>query len=783
MAVTSAPHQAVDWWLVALLGGLVAVSENVALSFPSQLTVSPQLVLVMTALVATQGSELSLLIVGACGGFVLKRFASGSWDLVAGNLGEHALTAAAAATAYSQLPAGTVVEVRDVVGLGVYMALNYSLTVVGASLRSGHSLSEVWSNARTTIPSYIVFGVAGLLCGHLYLVVGPLALLVVIGPAIVARTVFTFAVRFRQAYHRLNHLYGFSRTLEMPKERDEFLDAALTEIRTLLYVGAAEIATVEEGGWRETARTGAGADTRERTLDPVLSEALRASVLSGPAATPDLDPRLQAAHRAVGYEQAMCAPLLVDGEITGVVTVARPLDHRRFDVEDLRMLETLAHHVAVRLDHTRLLERVRHDARHDPLTGLPNRTAFTDFITDTDGCAVLLADLDRFKEINDTLGHARGDLLLCSVAERMSAELGHKGIVAHLGGDEFGVLLPHTAGGDAAQAAVGLLSAIEQPFVVGELTLEIAASVGVATAAPGEDTSRLLQQADVAMYQAKAAHSGWEMYSAERDHYSPRRLTLATEMRGAIDSGELEVHFQPKADLTTGHVVGLEALVRWRHPHYGLLGPDVFVPLAEHVGLIRPLTLRVLQAAVNEQHRLRDLGFELNMAVNLSVRSVLDVSLPDQVAEVLESHGMLATDLTLEITEGSVMADPARTIGILGRLDALGVRISVDDFGTGYSSLSYLKRLPVSEIKIDRTFTSGMLSDESDATIVRSTVDLAHNLGLQVVAEGVEDPMTWRELGRLGCEQAQGFFVSAPLHPDALLPWLVRSEARVDPRR
>ncbi|MGI8752762.1 MAG: bifunctional diguanylate cyclase/phosphodiesterase [Acidimicrobiales bacterium] len=464
-------------------------------------------------------------------------------------------------------------------------------------------------------------------------------------------------------------------------------------------------------------------------------------------------------------------------------SAANPVPDRPFSAEDLKLVETLANHAAVSLEHTRLLDQVRFDARHDPLTGLPNRYRFNEIVVDTNGpVAVLLVDLDRFKEINDTLGHDYGDLLLRSVGARMVEKLGHGGTVARLGGDEFGVLLPHTSGGDAAQAAVALLAALEQPFEVGELALEITGSVGVAaTATDGEDKSKLLQQADVAMYTAKAAHSGWEIYNPERDHYSPRRLALAGELRQAIDEGELEVHYQPKADLRTGTIVGMEALVRWRHRHFGLLSPGVFVPLAEHVGLIRPLTLMVLNAAIKEQRRLHDRGFPIGVAVNLSVRSVLDVHLPDQIAAVLSANGMEASNLTLEITEGSVMADPGRTIGILGRLDALGVSIAVDDFGTGYSSLSYLKRLPVSEIKIDRTFVAGLLDDDSDAAIVRSTIELAHNLGLRVVAEGVEDRPTWMRLDALGCDEAPGYFVSAPLPADALTVWVERTNLAIDP--
>jgi EAL domain-containing protein (putative c-di-GMP-specific phosphodiesterase class I) len=282
------------------------------------------------------------------------------------------------------------------------------------------------------------------------------------------------------------------------------------------------------------------------------------------------------------------------------------------------------------------------------------------------------------------------------------------------------------------------------------------------------------------MYTAKANHSGWELYSPDRDHHNPRRLAMAGELRRAIEHGELEVHYQPKARLGSFSTCGVEALVRWRHPRYGLLGPDSFVSVAERAGLIKPLTLFVLRQAAAQQRELRRKGFDLGVAVNLSVRSVLDVNLPDQVADVIDGYGMQTSDLTLEITEGSIMADPGRTIGILGRLSDLGVQIALDDFGTGYSSLAYLKRLPANEVKIDRSFTAGVLTNNKDEAIVASTIDLAHSLGLRVVAEGVEDGATWSRLTDLRCDQAQGYFVSPPLTALGLHSWLERSPHPVD---
>ncbi|MDQ6837990.1 MAG: bifunctional diguanylate cyclase/phosphodiesterase [Actinomycetota bacterium] len=773
-----------NWWIVGLFAALVMASENLSLLLPSRVTLSPQLILVMAAVSVLRGPGVVLgtLIIGGAGSLVVRAFRSRRYGPILFNLGQMALAAGTAATVFGALSGA---GVPPVVTYGAtvlsYTAVNFGLVVTASVFRLGTSLRSLWTDMRMSEINDFLFGVVGLLLGDLYRHVGPVALVAVIAPSLAARTVFTSAVKFRQTYHRLELLYSFTRQIERSSGQADVVTAVLRQFRSLLDVDVAEFAALGPRGWRRTT-LGPNSD-KPVTRDVANAETLVAAVEAGPVLGEQAPTEIQAQLTSEGRTSAMITPLLVDGALIGVLTVADPMADRPFTLEDLKLVETLANHAAVSLEHTRLLDQVRFDARHDPLTGLPNRYRFNEFVDETAGpLAVLLIDLDRFKEINDTLGHHHGDLLLRSVGERMSEELGHRGVVARLGGDEFGVLLPNTGGGDAAQAAVLLLAALEQPFQVGELQLEITGSIGVAaTASADGDNAKLLQQADVAMYMAKTAHSGWELYTPERDHYSPRRLALAGELRRAIEADELEVHYQPKAELRTGRVVGVEALVRWQHRTFGLLSPDVFIPLAEHVGLIRPLTLKVLDAAIDEQHRLHDRGFAVKMAVNISVRSVLDVNLPDQVAAVLGAHGMDAADLTLEITESSVMADPGRTIGILGRLDALGVCISVDDFGTGYSSLSYLKRLPVSEMKIDRSFVSGLLNDDSDAAIVRSTVDLARNLGLRVVAEGVEDRATWTKLAALGCDEAQGFFVSAPLPPEALRAWIERTNLAIDP--
>jgi diguanylate cyclase (GGDEF)-like protein len=423
-------------------------------------------------------------------------------------------------------------------------------------------------------------------------------------------------------------------------------------------------------------------------------------------------------------------------------------------------------------------------ALHDPLTDLPNRSLFhqrgEQALAAARGSAgrvgMLLLDLDRFKEVNDTLGHHNGDLLLKEIGVRLRSAMRDSDSdgVARLGGDEYGVLLPTV---DDAQAALAvaekLRRALRTPFVLAGITLDLEASVGVALYPEhGADVETLLQRADVAMYLAKEDHSGCELYAQERDEYSPARLALAADLRRAIDQGELVLYYQPQAELGTGEVVGVEALVRWRHPERGLVSPDEFIPLAERTGLIHDLTLSVLESALRQLHLWQQDGLELVVSVNLSARDLLDLELPETIARLLEGYEISAERLRLEITESVILADPMRARVVLGRLNAMGIELAIDDFGSGYSSLAYLKRLPVNEIKIDRSFVLNMERDDNDAAIVRSTIELARNLGLTVVAEGVENEETWRDLAGLRCDLAQGYYLSRPIPAEAVPTWL-----------
>ena len=444
---------------------------------------------------------------------------------------------------------------------------------------------------------------------------------------------------------------------------------------------------------------------------------------------------------------------------------------------DTLRLGTLADQVAPSLRKAMLHERIEFEARHDPLTSLPNRTSFERLLA---AClpgserpwTVLLMDMDRFKEVNDTLGHVAGDALLTAFGERLDDLLRPDDVLARLAGDEFAVLTRATAE-EAVELAGGLLEEVRQPFTIDGLDVVVTVSIGIARLEDGDnDASPLLRRADIAMYAAKHRHTGVETYREDIDRRTPARLSMLGDLRAALDQGDLQVHLQPKLDLASGVVIGVEALARWSNHHRGTVSPEDFVPVAEETGLIKQLTDVVLEAAIEQTSRLHRMGHHLGLAVNLSTHDLLDELLPDRVLRRLDRHGVDPALLTLEITESSLLNDAPRARKTIERLNGTGVRLSVDDFGTGYSSLSYLRHLPVAELKIDRGFVTNLLFDEQDEVIVRSIIDLGHNLGLQVVAEGVETREHAEILTDLGCDVLQGYYLGRPMSAAALAEFL-----------
>lgn len=418
---------------------------------------------------------------------------------------------------------------------------------------------------------------------------------------------------------------------------------------------------------------------------------------------------------------------------------------------------------------------------YDALTGLPNRTLLLERLQQelaqsrTKGrpVALMLLDLDHFRQVNNTLGSENGDRVIQEVARRLSDAMGGADQVARLRGDEFALVLP---GGDATlgrQVAARLLKALAQPVMVHRLPVEVGASIGIAVAPDhGEEGETLLRRVDLAMQAAKRAGESPVVYSSACDPYDPHRLVVLGELRRAIESEQLVLHYQPKMDLKDGKVLGAEALVRWRHPKQGLVPPDRFIALAEQGGLIKALTGWVLNRAVTECRAWEQQGRTLSVAVNLSARNLQDAQLADHIGELLASRGLPPERLELELTESAVMADPRRAAETLERLDQSGIALAIDDFGTGYASLAYLRKLPVSQLKIDKSFVMAMVSNDEDSAIVRSTSDLGHNLGLKVVAEGVEDKPTWDLLAEFGCDAAQGYYMARPMPAADLSAWL-----------
>ncbi len=419
-------------------------------------------------------------------------------------------------------------------------------------------------------------------------------------------------------------------------------------------------------------------------------------------------------------------------------------------------------------------DALEHQALHDTLTGLPNRALLQDRLSQVirasqrehASFALFLMDLDRFKEVNDTLGHHAGDIILREVGLRLCEVIRESDTVARLGGDEFAVVLPRVEAPGAIFLAEKISRVLQEPFPVDGRVLPLGGSIGIALFPEhGEDGGSLLRRADVAMYAAKHAGGGIMLYEPGLDTHSMDRLTLATELRQGIERGEIEVYYQPKLDLRTGEICGAEALARWRHPGRGLVLPMEFISLAERIGVINTLTFRVLETAIKQCGAWANAGVHIPVAVNLSPISLLDGQLVDRVQEILKAQGCTACSLVLEVTEGALMADTPRAQETLARLHAMGIVLSIDDFGTGYSSLARLKNLPLSEVKIDQSFVIDMLEDDNDAAIVRATIDLAHNLGLKVVAEGVETAGHLERLKSFGCDMAQGYYLSRPLPP------------------
>jgi diguanylate cyclase (GGDEF)-like protein/PAS domain S-box-containing protein len=425
--------------------------------------------------------------------------------------------------------------------------------------------------------------------------------------------------------------------------------------------------------------------------------------------------------------------------------------------------------------------RMARRAMRDALTGLPNRAVLLERLAQAivaarraeATVACLLLDLDQFAAVNDAIGQAGGDALLRQIVPRLTPLLRDADTLARLGGDEFALLLPDADAAGATLVAVRLLHALVAPFIIGDRTLRVSASIGIAVwPTQADDADSLLRRATAALRAAKRTHGGYALYSPERDQAVHNSATLTAELHEAITGDQFALHYQPQVHMTSGVVARVEALVRWNHPRLGLLGPDHFVALAEESGQARALSQWVLTAALRDCRAWHAAGFRLHVSVNLSPHDLSDPWLAETVLAVLAAHEVEPSQLTLELTESSLVAHPEQAIQTVTALTEHGVRLAVDDYGTGYSSLALLRQLPVSELKIDKSFVLRMAVNDRDATIVRSTIEMGHQLGIEIVAEGVEDRATWRLLDALACDLAQGYCVSRPLPGEQLLAWL-----------
>jgi diguanylate cyclase (GGDEF)-like protein len=622
----------------------------------------------------------------------------------------------------------------------------------------------------------------------------PWALLPLIGTGVLLTAWYRRADKIRTRYADLQKLYGFTVKLAEQSEGADLITTALSEARNLLHAMSVGVYLPGKSG---TVLYELAADGELKASNKELPQSLK-TVAQSEGSIVIARGKHPAMLSDTGMSDLVAAPVDVGIERLGVLVIGeREGSRATFDNDDRLLLEALAANMGTALTssrrHDALQEaRIRreYDLRHDDLTGLPNRSEFSSQLSGalakrqhSELMAVVLMDLDGFKEINDTVGHDIGDVVLQQTASRLQEVAGDNAVVARLGGDEFALLLPQADSIDGVlRAAEMARDAVSRPIRERGLVLDLRASVGVAIVPLHRDDP--LKCAEVAMYEAKRSHGGIVTYDQAIDHNTTRKLLLATELRKAMSDDELEVYYQPVADLRTGDIRGFEALLRWRHAQYGSVSPNEFIPVAEKTGLINELTWWVLGRALRELRRWQDEGYEFSMAVNLSARSLMDHDLVGRLRQQIEDIGVRPRNVVLEITESSIMVDPDRSERVLQELADLGVELAIDDYGTEYSSLSRLQRLPVTTVKIDRSFVMHMCANDRDEKIVRATIYLAHTLGQRVIAEGVEDLTTWERLTELGCDEVQGYYLSAPIPAEQCRLWVSnRQAARLAPVR
>ncbi len=617
---------------------------------------------------------------------------------------------------------------------------------------------------------------------------GAVLLLLIAGMLVIAYRAY---VSLRGRYANLNRLYEFNRRTQ-GGTGDDVVAAMLAAARDVMNAESCRLVLIGKDAAHTISIETDGAGSAVNEGGPIEDDPLWPLLTSSEGGLLVGANNGAEAHRLalapLSWRDCVAAVLYHDDEPRGLIAVGNHLTTvATFDREDLALFQALASHAQVILDNWELIDQLRYEALHDALTSLPNRLQFNREVENSlsaraqgEKVAVLLMDLDRFKDVNDTLGHHHGDRLLVEVGKRLVQAAEPGSVVARLGGDEFAVLLPPSRDAESFyEQAERLGEVLRDRFDIGDMEVETPAAMGIALCPDhGEDSITLLQRADVAMYASKASGQ-LEVYSPDRDGNSRRRLGLVAELRTALQLSQIEVWYQPQADGLSGQIVGVEALVRWRHPTQGLIAPDDFIPVAEQTGLIGLLADYVVSQVALQWRAWQDNGITMEVSVNASMRNLQDQTFAANVCRRLNEAGMPPSALTVEITESSIMADSNRTVASVNALAAAGIGISVDDFGTGYSSLTHLRQLPVREIKIDKSFVMNLSNDSRDGSdaIVRAVIDLGRNLGLSVVAEGVETEAVMEQLIAWGCHRIQGYYLAKPMPAAQATAWLTERRA------
>jgi len=649
---------------------------------------------------------------------------------------------------------------------------------------------------RTVVSGHVVAAtnITLALIALLALQVSPWAVLLLAGLAIAFFVAYrSYAQSLNQRY-TLSELYELTRSISDTSNDSALADALLRRVRELMRSEYATLWLPIQGRYPEVLLTTRVDDKGLLDTAPTPEKLRRRAVDEDRtiAVGEHLgDPALLRELQANGTKDAIFVPLRSGSAVIGCLEVAGRLGGRaHFEQADVQLMEAVAGQAGIAVENSRLVDRLRFDAYHDALTGLPNRRRMLASLEEAvkvrapgEVVAVLLFDVDGLRDVNESLGHSAGDKLLAEVARRLRMIAPPAALVGRVGGDEFAVTLRTTSAEAAADLASEIRASMQDPMEFGTLTLDVDTAVGIAVHPDhGSDAAMLLQRADVATHAAKTVPAAVRLFNPGLESRSARRLGLAGELRRALDADELEVYFQPKVALKDRRLVGVECLARWEHPAHGSVAPEDFVAVAEHTGQLSRLTDAVLAEGLRRCRQWSDAGRPLSVAVNLSPRTLLDPNFPGRVNELLNEYGVAPDRLTLEITEDGVVGETDRPMPTLRRLHEIGVRLSVDDFGTGYSSLSYLRRLPVQEVKVDRTFVQGMATDPGDLAIVRAVVDLSRHFGLTVVAEGVESELTLDLLEEIGCDIGQGFLFSRPLPYERLEAWFgAQTEAEPTP--